>query len=214
MRHPFDRTRRRLEGLLTRLRGETDEAEAAPSAEAAVRESEQEPGTAAAIAERARGTLHGGRRGLGHAARRIRRQLGADEEEHPSVARDAAATAISVADAAKRTMIAAVRDAGEADHPLIHQTARDAVTGAATAGADVTAAAVGAVSGAVHAAHRLEADASAAASAAATGALVAAAELGEPASQRVREAIERRNRGLHIVDEGTGIELAPEPAPA
>lgn len=101
----------------------------------------------------------------------------------------ASATAVSVHNAAKGTVIGSIREAHEPDGDLLVSTVRRAVVEAAEAGADLTAAAIGAVEGAMEVAHLLGQSRSAAASQAVAGAVEAARSSGAAAGARVREAL-------------------------
>lgn len=117
----------------------------------------------------------------------------------PNIGADASKTALSVADAAKRLMLEQLHRDG-IDLVVIREVAYRAVTEASEAGADVTAAAIGATSGAINAARAEKLDVEGAGRAAASGALGAAEQIGEAAAERVRDAIHRRERGLHLAD--------------
>lgn len=129
-------------------------------------------------------------------AGRMRTRVAGDSAR-PNIGVDASLTAISVADAAKRTMIERLQESGLHDQ-VIRQAAFEAVMEASAAGADVTAAAVGAVAGAVDTARALGSSVHEKGSAAAEGAMNAATNLGEVAAERVRDAIVRRGSGLRL----------------
>lgn len=101
----------------------------------------------------------------------------------------AASTADSVHNAAKGSMISSVRQAHPADEGVIESAGRDAVTDAAGAGADITAAAIGVVEGALEVAHLMDGSRDAAARIAARSAADAAATHGTAAGARVREVL-------------------------
>lgn len=101
----------------------------------------------------------------------------------------ASVTAVSVHNAAKGTVIAAIREAHRPDGDLLASTAHRAVAEAAEAGADLTAAAIGAVEGAMEVAHLLEGSPATAASRAASATVEGAGSSGALARTRVREAL-------------------------
>ncbi len=151
--------------------------------------SEQVSGTAA--------KLTGTKGRIGPVASRARRVIAGSST--PNIGTDTSETAISVADAAKRMMLDKI-EADGLDLLVIRDVAFQAVTEASEAGADITAAAVGATSGAVASARDEGTDVEGPGRAAAQGAIEAATKLGEIAGRRVREAIERRTRGIHLID--------------
>lgn len=98
----------------------------------------------------------------------------------------AAETARSVHNAAKATLISAVRSAENPDEDLVARTVQDAVHEAARAGTDVTSVAVGVVEGAASVAHLLGVGGRHLAAVAARSAVDAAGAHGEIAAQRVQ----------------------------
>lgn len=97
----------------------------------------------------------------------------------------AAETAQSVHNAAKGTVIGAVRSAEQADHGLITATVWEAMQEAFRSGTDVTSVAAGVVEGAAEVAHLVGARPHELASLAARAAVDAAAAQGDVAGQRV-----------------------------
>jgi hypothetical protein len=141
----------------------------------------------------------GGR--VGPIAARARAAVAGDGT--PNIGNDASEAAVSVADAAKRLMLEQL-DHDSVDLVVIREVAHRAVVEASEAGADVTAAAVGATMGAVQAARAEGLDVEGPGRAAAAGAFAAATELGDVAAQRVRDAIQRRERGLNLIEARDG----------
>src|SRR5690606_1868069 len=90
----------------------------------------------------------------------------------------ASLTAVSVHNAAKGSVISSVRQAETPDGSLISESVRRAVAEAASAGVDISAAAIGAVEGAVEVAHVAGEDALAAGRSAAVAAVDAAYPIG------------------------------------
>ena len=108
----------------------------------------------------------------------------------PDAVELAGTTAASVHNAARGSVSAAV---GAVDHPseeTVLEAVRLGVTEAATAGADITAAALGGVAGAVDASDLLGVDALSLARRAAEAARLAAGGVGPAAAVRVRDALE------------------------
>lgn len=104
----------------------------------------------------------------------------------PEPAELAGTTAAAVHNAAKGSLIAAVREAQVASGELVERAAFDAVVEAARAGADLTAAAIGAVEGADNVAHLLDGPHPGCGARAARGAIDAADAQGTAAGTRVR----------------------------
>ena len=98
-------------------------------------------------------------------------------------------TAISIHNTAKGAVIAAAREADEPEVALVERVVRAAVLDAASCGADVVAAAVGAVEGASEIAHLTGVDAERLAAAATRVAIEAAAQQGDIASARVDDQL-------------------------
>lgn len=101
----------------------------------------------------------------------------------------AAETATSVHNAAKGSVIAAVREADAPDRVLVDGAIRDAVTDAGSSGADVIAAAIGAVEGSFVVAHLIAVEPRQLATDAAVAAVDAAALQGSVAADRVRDVL-------------------------
>ncbi|MEX2626977.1 MAG: hypothetical protein WD225_08820 [Ilumatobacteraceae bacterium] len=104
----------------------------------------------------------------------------------PEPAGLAGTTASAVHNAAKGSLIAAVREARVANGDLVERAAFDAVVEAARAGADLTAAAIGVVEGADDVAHLLDGERPGCGARAAKGAVDAADAQGTAAGTRVR----------------------------
>lgn len=102
----------------------------------------------------------------------------------------AAETAISVHNAAKATVISAIREADQPDTVLLQNTVRDAMREGVWAGADLTAVAAGVVEGAVEVSHLMEAEAETVASSAALAAMEVADAQGRVAAARIRDMLE------------------------
>ncbi|MFP3883053.1 MAG: hypothetical protein ACLFWH_12145 [Actinomycetota bacterium] len=102
----------------------------------------------------------------------------------------AAETAISVHNAAKATVISAVREADQPDTVLLQNTVRDAMREGVWAGADLTAVAAGVVEGAMEVSHLMNEDAEAAGSTAALAAMEVADAQGRVAAARIRDMLE------------------------
>lgn len=117
------------------------------------------------------------------------RRVRSERIELPDPGPLAAETAVSVHNAAKGSVIAAVREHDGPDHELVVGTVKEAVRDAAGAGADVTAVALGAVEGAADVAHLVHAHPRELASLAARAAVDAAAAQGETAGARVRDLL-------------------------
>lgn len=117
----------------------------------------------------------------------------------PSLQEDASATAMSVRSAAKGVVINALRESephGDAALSQLRAVSATTVTEAAAVGADITAAAVGAVEGALSGARMLDLDPHDAGSAAREGAVEASRDLSEAAARRVRAALRSHLGGL------------------
>lgn len=119
------------------------------------------------------------------ARRRRARRKGTRPIVFPDAAALAAETATSVRNAAKGAVIAAVREADDADETLVASAVGEAVNDALGAGADVAAVAIGAVEGALDVAHLVKGSTSQVAATAARAALDAATAHGEIAGARV-----------------------------
>lgn len=107
----------------------------------------------------------------------------------------AAETAISVHNAAKSTVITTVREADAPDRNLVDGVIRDAVIESSSSGADVLAAAIGAVEGAFEIAHLVGESTRSLVPGAASAAIDAAALQGSTAADRVRDVL-----GGHLAD--------------
>lgn len=104
----------------------------------------------------------------------------------------AAETARSVHNAAKGTVITAIRGAAHSDQDLVASTVRAAMRDAARSGADITAVAAGVVEGAADIAHLLGVEPNELASVAAHSAWDAAGTQGEVAADRVWQLLSRQ----------------------
>lgn len=102
----------------------------------------------------------------------------------------AAETAISVHNAAKATVISAIREADQPDTVLLQNTVREAMREGVWAGADLTAVAVGVVEGAVAVSHLMEEGTVTVASTAALAAMEVADAQGRVAAARIRDMLE------------------------
>ncbi|MFP3900414.1 MAG: hypothetical protein ACLFXM_06140 [Acidimicrobiia bacterium] len=102
----------------------------------------------------------------------------------------AAETAVSVHNAAKAAVIAAVRESEDAGEQAVREAVRDAVAGGAEAGADVGAVVIGSVEGAVAVAPVLGVEPRHLASAAAAVAVDTAGQQGKVAGERARDLLE------------------------
>ncbi|MDE0802149.1 MAG: hypothetical protein OSA99_02380 [Acidimicrobiales bacterium] len=107
----------------------------------------------------------------------------------PDPAPLAAAAATSVHNAAKNTVIASVRESDDPDRALVLNVVRDAVTEATSAGADVLAAAIGAVEGASIVAHLIGEEPRDLVRSASTAVIDAAERQGRVASDRVSDVL-------------------------
>lgn len=107
----------------------------------------------------------------------------------PDPAPLAAEAATSVHNAAKSTVIAAARESEEPDHTLIGEVVHQTVTDATASGADVLAAAIGAVEGAFAIAHLVDNNPHELARTASFAAMEAAALQGATAADRVRDIL-------------------------
>lgn len=101
----------------------------------------------------------------------------------------AALTADSVHNAAKGAIISQVRQADLVDGALIESITRDAISQAAAAGADLTAAAIGAVEGSLQVSHLVNGSGPAVGVVAAKAAVAAATSEGDAAGARVRDVL-------------------------
>ncbi|MDZ7732916.1 MAG: hypothetical protein U5R31_07175 [Acidimicrobiia bacterium] len=101
----------------------------------------------------------------------------------------AAETAVSVHNAAKGTIIAAIRSAEEAGPVLVAATVHEIVNDAASAGADLTAAAIGAVEGTAEVAHLIDHTRDELIELAGRAAVDAASAEGDVAGARVRDLV-------------------------
>lgn len=110
--------------------------------------------------------------------------------ELPDPGAMAAETAISVHNAAKATVISAIREADQPDTVLLQNTVRDAMREGVWAGADLTAVAAGVVEGAVEVSHLMNEDAEAAGPTAALAAMEVADAQGRVAAARIRDMLE------------------------
>jgi len=104
----------------------------------------------------------------------------------------AALTAQAVSNAARESVLEAFDGPVDLMVERLQAAAEQAMREAASAGADVTAAAVGTMEGASIAARQAEADTFAVLLEVETRVLAVAAEIGEPALQRVRQVIDGR----------------------
>lgn len=102
----------------------------------------------------------------------------------------AAETAISVHNAAKATVISAIREADQPDTVLLQNTVREAMREGVWAGADLTAVAAGVVEGAVEVSHLMKEESEAVASAAVLAAMEVADAQGRVAAARIRDMLE------------------------
>lgn len=110
--------------------------------------------------------------------------------ELPDPGAMAAETAISVHNAAKATVISAIREADQPDTVLLQNTVREAMREGVWAGADLTAVAAGVVEGAVAVSHLMKEEAETAGSAAALAAMEVADAQGRVAAARIRDMLE------------------------
>lgn len=117
-----------------------------------------------------------------------RRRL-ADRVDLPDPGPLALATALSVHNAAKGTVIAAIREADAPDEAAVSAAVSAAVVEGTRAGADVTAVAIGAVEGAAEVAHLVGSRPARIAALAARYAVEAAEAQGLVAAGRVREVL-------------------------
>lgn len=101
-------------------------------------------------------------------------------------------TAQAVANASRESVLAAFDGPVDSMMERLQAAAEQAMRETASAGADVTASAVGAMEGASIAARQAEADTLAVLLEVETRVLAMAAEIGEPALQRVRQVIDGR----------------------
>lgn len=109
--------------------------------------------------------------------------------EWPDPGELAAETAVSVHNAAKATVITAIREADQPDLVLLSNTARDAMREGVASGADLTAVAAGIVEGAVDVSRLLGEDPVAAGSTAAQAAMEVADAQGRVAAARIRDML-------------------------
>lgn len=133
------------------------------------------------------------------------RALGASGDGRESPESHAAATASSVANAARAHVIEELESAANAGPDTIERAAREAVQEAASAGADVVAAALGAVEGTGLAHEATGIEPAQARRLAAEGALQAARGIGAAAATRVRQVLRRDLEGGDLpiqADEG------------
>lgn len=107
----------------------------------------------------------------------------------PDPATDAIEHAVSLHNAAKGTIISAVRAADAPDSALVVEIARQAVTDAAEAGVDLVPVAIGVADGAIAIAHLLDVPGRELAVSVATAAVDVATDLGLTAGTRVRESL-------------------------
>lgn len=107
----------------------------------------------------------------------------------PDAGEIAAETAVSVHNAAKATVIAAIREADHPDSVLLSNTARDAMREGVVSGADLAAVAVGIVEGAVQVSRLLGEDAVTAGSTAAQAAMEVAEAQGRVAAARIHDML-------------------------
>lgn len=119
----------------------------------------------------------------------VARRRTKEQVDLPDPASVAADTAVSVHNAAKLTVISAVRENDEPDDQVIAVTVREAMLDATRSGADVTAVAMGAVLGAAEVAHVLDLRPREAAAVASRAAVDAASAQGEVAGGRVLELL-------------------------
>lgn len=127
--------------------------------------------------------------GLAAAAAALLRRPRREEVSFPDPEPLVAETTASVYNAAKGSVIGAVRQADAPDQALVGEAVRSAVIEAAGAGADVLAATIGAVEGATESAHLLGTDRRHVAEVAASAAVAAAALQGLTAADRVRNTL-------------------------
>lgn len=102
----------------------------------------------------------------------------------------AAEAAISVHNAAKATVISAIREADQPDTVLLQNTVREAMREGVWAGADLTAVAAGVVEGAVEVSHLMKEEAETVGSTAALAAMEVADAQGRVAAARIRDMLE------------------------
>lgn len=102
----------------------------------------------------------------------------------------AAETAISVHNAAKATVISAIREADQPDTVLLQNTVREAMREGVWAGADLTAVAAGVVEAAVEVSHLMKEEAGTVGSTAALAAMEVADAQGRVAAARIRDMLE------------------------
>ncbi len=110
--------------------------------------------------------------------------------ELPDPGERAAETAVSVHNAAKATVISAIREADQRDSVLLQNTVRYAMREGVWAGADLTAVAAGVVEGAVEVSHLMKEEAESAGSIAALAAMEVADAQGRVAAARIRDMLE------------------------
>lgn len=110
--------------------------------------------------------------------------------ELPDPGARAAETAISVHNAAKATVISAIREADQPDTVLLQNTVREAMREGVWAGADLTAVAAGVVEGAVEVSHLMKEKAETVGSSAALAAMEVADAQGRVAAARIRDMLE------------------------
>jgi hypothetical protein len=116
------------------------------------------------------------------------RRKGGDVVTLPDPATDATEKAVSLHNAAKGTIISAVRAADAPDRTLVVEVARRAVADAAEAGVDLVPVAIGVADGAVAIAHLLDVPQRELAISAAVAAVDVAMERGTTAGSRVRDS--------------------------
>lgn len=117
------------------------------------------------------------------------RRRRSDRLSLPEVGAIATETALSVSNAAKGTVIAAVRESERPDIVLLRNTVSEAMREGVAAGADLAAVAVGAVGGAVEMARLLGEDPLEAASAAGEAAMQVAEAQGRVAATRIQDLL-------------------------
>lgn len=116
------------------------------------------------------------------------RRRGGDVVTLPDPATDAIENAVSLHNAAKGTIISAVRAADAPDRTLVVEVARRAVADAAEAGVDLVPVAIGVADGAVAIAHLLDVPRRELAISAAVAAVDVAMDRGATAGSRVRDS--------------------------
>ena len=109
----------------------------------------------------------------------------------------AAEAAVSVHNAAKGTVITTVRESDAPDLTLVLEAVRSAVTDATSSGADVLAAAIGAVEGSAIIAHLVAETPPDVIGGASSVAIEVAARQGRIAADRVRDVL-----GVHLLERG------------